>query len=62
MRLLHVFADLRTYFDLRTQKFRRNLGAAQLFRFRHQALRRIDDQAARFLVDQQIFFFYAERE
>jgi hypothetical protein len=48
---LDVVADLGTDFDLRAQQFRCHLCTAALFALRHQALGRIDDQAARLFVD-----------
>ena len=59
---LDVFADFGADLDLRAQQLGRYLCSAALLALGHQTLGRVDDQAARFLVDQKIFFFDAYRE
>ena len=56
---LDVVADLGADLDLRTQQLGRYLLAAFFLGLGHQCLWRVDNQCPGFLVDQQVFFFYA---
>ena len=59
---LHVTTNTGADFDLRAQQLGRHLLAQQLFGFAHEFRGRIDNQRAGLFVDQQVFFFDAERE
>jgi hypothetical protein len=61
-RFLYVIADFGTNFNLRTQKFRCNLLAQYLLALGQYGLRRVNDEATRFQVDEEILFFDAHCE
>ncbi len=61
-RFLDVVTDLGADLDLRAQELGRHLRAATLFALGHETFRRVDHQAARLLVDEQVLFLYPYRE
>ena len=61
-RFLDVVADLGADLDLRTQEFRGHLSAAAFLALSHETVRRVDNQAARLPVDEQVLLLDADGE